>query len=302
MMKRRARSCFLCSLALLAGAAPLLAAGSGDLPGRWTNGKYLVTLALQGQSVTGSFSWTEGAQTRTGALSGTWSAAELKLKAAWTWQEEEGKQQFQTTLFLAKHGFTLDGAQTAGEESSPFSLRRVPAKGPVQPLGPEELGNVPTPPAVPGIPASPLADTEVGGNGGVAPTPTTTPAPTSPLPPTPSSPPPVPVTAPLTGAFICREMVNGTPTGVGTQFAEAPLVTCVVSYANLPPKAQLEFVWLHKNKVFYTYKFTPTNPTGRTWSYFRSTLPHGLLAGKYEVAVKVNGVVKVRCPFVVGEP
>lgn len=299
-MNRRMRACILLSLALLAGAAPLLAAGSGDLPGRWTDGKYLVTLALQGQSVTGSFSWTEGAQTRTGALSGAWSAAELKLKASWTWQEEGGKQQFQTTLFLAEHGFTLDGAQTTGEESSPFSLRRVPATGPVQPLGPEELGNVPTPPAAPGIPASLLADTEVGGNGGVTQTPPT-PAPTSPLPPQPPASTPA-ATAPLTGAFICREMVNGTPAGVGTQFAEAPVVTCVVTYANLPPKAQLEFVWLHKNKVFYTYKSTPTNPTGRTWSYFRSTLPHGLLPGQYEVAVKVNGVVKVRCPFVVGKP
>lgn len=298
-MKRRARSCFLCSLALLAGAAPVLAAGSGDLPGRWTNGKYLVTLALQGQSVTGTFSWTEGSRTHIGALTGTWSAADLKLQATWTWGEEESKQQFQTTLFLAKHGFTLDGAQTAGEESSPFSLRRVPAEGPVQPLGPEELGNVPTPPAVPGIPASLLADTEVGGNGGVTQTPQT--PPTSPLPPEPPASTPA-ATAPLTGAFICREMVNGTPTEVGTQFAEAPVVTCVATYASLPPKAELEFVWLHNNKVFYTYKFTPTNPTGRTWSYFRSTLPHGLLAGQYEVAVKVDGVVKVRCPFVVGKP
>ncbi len=100
---------------------------------------------------------------------------------------------------------------------------------------------------------------------------------------------------------ICREVVNGTPVGVGTTFERLPEVTLFHSYRGQAP-GQAEVVWFRDGNELTRSTTQIQGGDGYAWFTVRGGGGNLLPDGRYEAALSMPGRPVARVSFTLGQP
>lgn len=108
-------------------------------------------------------------------------------------------------------------------------------------------------------------------------------------------------TASIGDLVICREVVNGTPVGVGTAFERLPEITLFHSYRGQAP-GQAEVVWFRDGNELTRSTTQIQGGDGYAWFTVRGGGGNLLPDGRYEAALSMPGRPVARVSFTLGEP
>ena len=113
--------------------------------------------------------------------------------------------------------------------------------------------------------------------------------------------PPTPQIPTAGDLVICREVVNGTPVGVGTNFERVPEITLFHSYRDQAP-GQAEVVWFRDGNELTRSTTEIQGGDGYAWFTVRGGGGNLLPDGRYEVALSMPGRPVARVSFTLGQP
>ncbi len=100
----------------------------------------------------------------------------------------------------------------------------------------------------------------------------------------------------ITDAKLCKEIKNGEPYGVATNFSEAETVYCWIEYKNAPENTAMRAVWYYEGEKMYEREIKLKTASGKVWFSMYSTekmLPHG----SYRVEIYVNDELRKEMDF-----